>query len=87
MSSELKGKPNLNILFIYNMPFRGIAKMSGGAVNMDMVEGILKIVNGQFFKGVGHLLRARIRLTQKNKETAKKLEKVYTIEGGCKGEQ
>ena len=84
MSSELKGKPNLNILFIYNMPFRGIAKMSGGAVNMDMVDGILKIVNGQFFKGIGHLMRARIRLSKKNRETAKKLEKVYTLEGGSK---
>ena len=28
--SEAQGKPDLNILFIYNMPFRGIAKMTGG---------------------------------------------------------
>ena len=27
--SEDKGKPDLNVLFIYNMPFRGIAKMKG----------------------------------------------------------
>ncbi len=34
--SEEKGKPDLNILFIYNMPFRGIAKMTNGMVSMDM---------------------------------------------------
>ncbi len=27
--SEGKGKPDLNILYIYNMPFRGLAKMTG----------------------------------------------------------
>ena len=27
--SEEAGKPDLNILFIYNMPFRAIAKMTG----------------------------------------------------------
>ena len=26
--SEAQGKPDLNILFIYNMPFRAIAKMT-----------------------------------------------------------
>ncbi len=72
--SEAKGKPDLNILFIYNMPFRGIAKMTGGAINMDMVEGILKIVNGHFLQGLSHVIGARIRLSKANKETKKKLE-------------
>lgn len=47
--SEEKGKPDLNLLFIYNMPFRGIAKMTGGAVSMDMAEGMVLAVNGHFF--------------------------------------
>lgn len=34
--SEDAGKPDLNILFIYNMPFRAIAKMTGGMVSMEM---------------------------------------------------
>ena len=29
-----KGEPDLNITFIYNMPFRGIAKMAGGMCTM-----------------------------------------------------
>jgi len=53
-----KGAPDLNILFIYNIPFRGIAKMTGGAVSMDMARAMLVIVNGQFFKGVAKLCKA-----------------------------
>lgn len=46
------GKPDLNMLFIYNMPFRGIAKMMNGMVSMEMAEGILNMANGHFFKGL-----------------------------------
>ena len=54
--SEAKGKPDLNILFIYNMPFRGIGKMAGGMCSQEMVDGILQIVNGHFFKGLGKVI-------------------------------
>lgn len=54
--SEAKGKPDLNILFIYNMPFRGIAKMTGGAVSMDMVRGMVLVVNGHFLKGMKKII-------------------------------
>lgn len=54
--AEKKGKPDLNLLFIYNMPFRGIAKMTGGMVTMKMAEGILTAANGHFFKGLGKLI-------------------------------
>lgn len=55
--SEEKGKPNLNILFIYNMPFRALAKMTAGAVSMDMVDGIVEVVNGHFFRGMKKVIR------------------------------
>ena len=45
VESEKAGKPDLNILFIYNMPFRAIAKMTGGKVNSGMVKAIVAIVN------------------------------------------
>ena len=48
--SEEKGKPDLNILFIYNMPFRGIAKMTGGMVSMEMVEGMVTVREWSFLK-------------------------------------
>ena len=54
--SEAKGKPDLNILFIYNMPFRAIAKMSGGMVSRKMVDDILLIVNGHFCRGIGRVI-------------------------------
>lgn len=54
--AEASGKPDLNILFIYNMPFRAIGKMAGGVVSDRMVDDILFIVNGHFFRGVGRLI-------------------------------
>ena len=51
-----KGKPDLNITFIYNMPFRGIGKMTGGIVSQYMVDGIVKMVNGRFFAGAGQVI-------------------------------
>ena len=57
--SMKKGEPDLNIIFIYNMPFRGIGKMTGGMVSQEMCEGIVKIVNGHaiaFFAGLGQII-------------------------------
>ena len=36
-----RGKPDLNILFQYNMPLRALAKMTNGAISMGMVDGIV----------------------------------------------
>lgn len=69
--SEAAGKPDLNILSIYNMPFRGIAKLMGPMVNMEMVDAILFIVNGHFFRGVGRLFGAWRRKGRQDRETAR----------------
>ena len=50
------GKPDLNLLFIYNIPFRGMAKMMNGMVSMAMAEDMLLMVNGHFFRGCGRLI-------------------------------
>lgn len=66
-----KGEPDLNITFIYNMPFRAIGKMAGGAVSQEMCESILEIVNGHaggFFKGVGGLIGGYFRQNSRNKK-------------------
>ena len=65
-----KGKPNLNLMFNYNMPFRGIAKMTGGMCTMEMAEGILIIVNGHFFKGLGQIIGGFFRAGKKHKAAA-----------------
>ena len=65
--SEEAGKPDLNILFIYNMPFRAIAKMTGGIVTMEMVEGIVTMVNGHLFRGLGHTIGGFFRNQRQNR--------------------
>jgi beta-glucosidase len=64
-----KGKPDLNLLFIYNMPFRGAAKMMGGMVDIHMTEGMLSIFNGHFFKGLSRLVGAFFQKRQAAKQT------------------
>lgn len=54
--NEAMGTPDLNLLFQYNIPFRAIAKMTGGLVSMDMIRGILLVINGQFLKGMRQVI-------------------------------
>ena len=51
------GKPDLNLLFIYNIPFRGMGKMMGGMITMDMADDIRFIANGHLFRGIGRLVK------------------------------
>ena len=62
-----KGEPDLNITFIYNMPFRGIAKMTGGMCTMEMAEGMLTVCNGHFFRGIGKIIGGFFRAGKKRK--------------------
>lgn len=71
---EEKGKPNLNILFIYNMPFRALAKMTGGMVSMEMVDGMLTVINGHFFKGLRIIIIGFLKNQKKNKAYEKILK-------------
>ncbi len=50
------GKPDLNMLFIYNIPFRGIGKMMNGVVSMKMAEDLLLMANGHGLRGLGRLI-------------------------------
>ena len=76
--SERKGKPNLNVLFIYNMPYRGIAKMTEGMVSMEMAEGMVKVVNGHFCKGMGLIIGGFFRNRRLNKEYERMLSETDT---------
>ena len=73
--SEQTGKPDLNVLFIYNMPLRAIAKMTNGMVGMDMVHGMVQIVNGEFFRGLGKVIGGFISNGVKNRRFERKLRK------------
>jgi len=47
-----RGKPDLNILFQYNMPLRALAKMTNGAISMGMVDGIVMEAQGFWIIGL-----------------------------------
>ena len=51
-ASYKKGKPDLNVLFRYNMPLRALAKMTNGAISMGMVDGIVMEVQGFWVIGL-----------------------------------
>jgi len=72
--AERAHTPDLNLLFLYNMPFRAIAKMTNGAVTMGMVEAIVMIVNGHFFRGVGALVSGFVRNARDNATTRRELK-------------
>ncbi|HCC71220.1 MAG TPA: glycosyl hydrolase, partial [Bacteroidales bacterium] len=57
------GKPILanNVMFILEMPFRSVARMSAGRFNIKMLSGLLAMVNGHFFKGLYILIREKLR--------------------------
>jgi beta-glucosidase len=69
--SDESGVPDLNILFIYNMPFRAIAMMSGGIADMNMVHGIVSMINGHFWSGLGKVISGFIKNSRENKKFEK----------------
>ncbi|MFA9559021.1 beta-glucosidase [Evansella sp. AB-rgal1] len=72
---------NLIMMSVYHMPFRGMARMTGGIMNMPMLDGVLMIVNGQFFKGLRHVLRERKKMLK-----AAKGEGIINASSSSKGE-
>ncbi len=75
LNSSLKsGKPNLNILFIYNMPLRALAKMAGGMVSMGMVDALVMEFKGFWIIGLLRFLVEFVINLVKNSGTEKSLK-------------
>lgn len=64
--AEERGKPNLNLIFLYNTPFCELAK-TGGAIDLSMVEGILTIVKGKLSRGLTQTFSAYLQKCQREK--------------------
>ncbi|GJM69548.1 hypothetical protein HMSSN036_17640 [Paenibacillus macerans] len=62
MENGQRSTANLIMMSVYHMPFRGIARMTGGLVNMPMLDGLLMMVNGHFFKGLKYFLKERSKM-------------------------
>ncbi|MFV0372801.1 glycoside hydrolase family 3 C-terminal domain-containing protein [Microbacterium sp.] len=54
------GRPHAsnNVRFAFDLPFRSVARMSGGSVDAAMIDGLLLMVNGQFWRGFRHTASA-----------------------------
>lgn len=72
---EAEGKPDLNILFIYNIPFRAIAKMTNGMVSMQMAEALVRIGNGHRFSGLAKLIGGFFKNLWKNRAYLRALKR------------
>lgn len=55
--AQRKGVPDLNTLFQYNMPFRAMAKMTGGWISMEMAESLTQMANGRHIYGITGFIR------------------------------
>ncbi|WEV59086.1 glycoside hydrolase family 3 C-terminal domain-containing protein [Bifidobacterium sp. ESL0728] len=69
------GQPDLNTLFILNMPPRAMCKMTQGIIDSAMVQAVVKIANGHTFRGLGSFVVGYFRNISANKRVAKELEK------------
>ncbi len=71
--SYKRGKPDLNILFQYNMPLRALAKMTNGAISMGMVDGIVMELQGFWILGLVRVIYEAIKNVVLNTQMEKRL--------------
>ena len=71
--SYKRGKPDLNILFQYNMPLRALAKMTNGAISMGMVDGIVMKLQGFWILGLVRVIYEAIKNVVLNAQMEKRL--------------
>ena len=71
--SYKRGKPDLNILFQYNMPLRALAKMTNGAISMGMVDGIVMELQGFWIIGLVRVIYEALKNVVLNAQMEKRL--------------
>ncbi|WP_103061485.1 glycoside hydrolase family 3 C-terminal domain-containing protein [Actinomyces qiguomingii] len=72
--SDASGKPDLNILFMLNMPLRAMGKMTGGMVSTEMVHGIVDFANGHGLRGLRAIVGGFFRNRRQDKATQRRLD-------------
>lgn len=71
--SYKRGKPDLNVLFQYNMPLRALAKMTNGAISIGMVDGIVMELQGFWILGLVRVIYEAIKNVVLNAQMEKRL--------------
>ena len=65
---------NTLIMGVYHQPMRGLSRMTGGAIHWEMLDGLIMMFNGRFFKGLHKFFKEK-RIIKKEKKRLKKLAK------------
>ena len=42
---------------VLHQPMRGLSRMTGGALTYKQLDGLIKMFNGHFFKGLNHFFK------------------------------
>ncbi|MCF2707024.1 glycoside hydrolase family 3 C-terminal domain-containing protein [Arcanobacterium haemolyticum] len=70
---EKTGAPDLNTLFVLNMPPRAMCKMTQGMVDSSMVDAVTTLANGRTLRGLGSFIASFFRNRSANRRIAKEL--------------
>ncbi len=74
--SERSGKPNLNVLFIWNMPLRALAKNAGVVFSVAAVDGLVMEARGFWIIGIVRMLVGIIANLVQNASQSARLAKL-----------
>ncbi|WP_313279719.1 glycoside hydrolase family 3 C-terminal domain-containing protein [Timonella senegalensis] len=69
------GRPHAsnNVRFAFDLPFRSVERMSAGNVDADMIDGILEMVNGRFWRGSRRTVSAWWALRRRRRNEAQRM--------------
>ena len=70
--------PNLNVLFIWNMPLRALAKNAGGVFSMAAVDGLVMEAKGFWVIGLLRMLVGIVANMVRNAVQAGRLAREVT---------
>jgi beta-glucosidase len=73
-----QGKPDLNLIFMLDLPFRNIAKLTGGMVDRATVQALIQAANGSVWSGLVAAWRAYRWNRRANRQTARQLAAAST---------
>ena len=74
-ASVENGRPDLNVMFQYNMPLRALAKMTNGMVSMGMVDGLVMELKGFWLIGLARVLYEFVKNQLRNAALEKRLKR------------
>ncbi len=71
--SQKSGRQDLDLIFAYNMPIRGLSKYAR-FFSSEMVDDFVFLCNGHFFRGSGRLIRDFFKARRRSRQFRKELQ-------------